>query len=1785
VLTQSTPPTPTGLAAGPGDGNAYVTWNTPTAVVTQYVVTPYLNGTPLTPIVAPASSPNLTVPNLGVDNSYTFTITAQNCLGSSAESAKTGPVIPRNTEGTSPDAKVESSRITDRSSMHVNVFNGNLTIVNRDLALAGTGSDFTVDRTYNNLGSAFQLGLGRNWHLGELFSNQTTLPDGSVVILMSNGVKVGFGKNSDGSFASPSGVDAVLTTAAPNYILTEKASGEKWTFPQGSSGRLLTHADRNGNTITFTPGDGSPGSVTQVLDTKAQTTTFTYGTSGRISQLRDPSGQMANYGYDNATGQLTSFTDQKGVATGVGGTTQYSYDVFSNLKQITTPTGRVITFDYDTSKRLVGIHHPNQANDPTTRFAYTTNLDGTHTTTEEDANTKVTTFVFDPIGRLLNVVDALSNAESLTYTANSNVSTYSTGSGAASGKFGYDTSNNRTLAYVQPGAHSTAAFNDGLHPFQPSAVSDPQDNTSSLTYDANGNLTKLTDPLPANNQTLTPRNANGTIASVTDAGGHQTTYGYDPKGNLNLVTPPAPLPATSATYDSLNRFATSTDGSSVQTAYTYDALDRVTQVTIAGVVKETRVYDDDGNLTSVTNQGGTATLTYDAMSRLIERRTLHGSLLTDVTYTYDGVGNTLTVTDLGGTTTYHYDAVNRPDQVTDASGKTTLFGYDANGNRTSENNQLGLITTSTYDSANRLINRHTTINGVNPADRTNSYTPGGPTHGSARAITQRGASSLFATNSNNASAVTLAAPNGLSNGDVEIAQVVSTGNTTVSSVPAGWTFDRIDGTGGQTNDILTRIYHHVVTNSATEPAVYTWAMSAPTLPHFAGGLTAWTGVDNTSPIETSAAIALVSYPNTVIGNAPASYWPLDDTVGTNANDLMAHHAGTVNGGAGVTRAQSGPIPGRYAMGFNGSTGYVSVPVGSDIQPTTALSLEGWFKVGGGTGTRSIVSDSATTGTSYALSVDSTGKLVGQACATVGTCTGATSTATVTDSAWHYAVFTKNSTNIVLYLDGVQVATAAMTQPIAYSASPGIAIARDGKNSTNFFNGSLEDVAIYGTALTAANVAAHFAAGPTVSTTWTAPSLSYLNGELSLLAYAGRPLGAGSAITPSAAYTNAYDTQSDWLTAGMATRTLGAVAGTTNTQAATGPYAWWAAQHILLRPVYDSAVAQSTPTGAKTYDALNRLTASGDGYTYTYDPVSNRQAASSSTETLLDSANADNQLTTRNKPVALRSVATNTGTLTSTNLSVNVPAGTKAGDVMIAQIATSPTGGLVNGGPITAPTGWTVISDTTNTVHTVNYWHVATASEPTSYTWTYPIPNYGMGGIAAYTGVDNTSPIDQTATANGSSTTPAAPSVTTTGVDDQLLALVSSSLTSSYTAPTGMTQQWHVGTGVVATGSLNMFDQVTANPAATGTRTATAGTNSPWIATAVALRAATKYTYDANGNLTGNTDGPTIQYDGATNRTSAFNSYNGAPNTALTYRSLGQDEVESIIPATRQSAACTHVYGCSGLSTQIAGSALFVDSNLGITTENLGGSFTYYVRDPSGNLVSERTPTGTYYYVLDNDGSVRQIVDTAGNTVATYAYDPYGRTTTMTGGTIAINNPWRYRSGYQDGTGLYHFGARFYDPVLGRWTQEDPVFSPFSPTQWNRYAYVGGDPINLADASGLGPCKDRDLRAVTEFVGYDKLIGLLGRAITADGDSYGRPYRDNLGKLINATLGIDADTAGTFAVEKAGGKAAGKVVGDISLGFSVGATVFDLYCEATGQAPAAPQQIAPGSFGSYVETVS
>lgn len=112
-------------------------------------------------------------------------------------------------------------------------------------------------------------------------------------------------------------------------------------------------------------------------------------------------------------------------------------------------------------------------------------------------------------------------------------------------------------------------------------------------------------------------------------------------------------------------------------------------------------------------------------------------------------------------------------------------------------------------------------------------------------------------------------------------------------------------------------------------------------------------------------------------------------------------------------------------------------------------------------------------------------------------------------------------------------------------------------------------------------------------------------------------------------------------------------------------------------------------------------------------------------------------------------------------------------------------------------------------------------------------------------------------------------------------------------------------------------------------------------------------------------------------------------------------------------------------------------------------------------------TVTYYH-NDIAGSPVVATDSAGRVVWRESYRPYGERTKNEAAS-AGNKVW-FASRRQDvETGLVYMGARYNDPVVGRFISTDPVgFDPDNVHSHNRYAYANNNPYRYVDPDGRVP---------------------------------------------------------------------------------------------------------------------
>jgi len=198
---------------------------------------------------------------------------------------------------------------------------------------------------------------------------------------------------------------------------------------------------------------------------------------------------------------------------------------------------------------------------------------------------------------------------------------------------------------------------------------------------------------------------------------------------------------------------------------------------------------------------------------------------------------------------------------------------------------------------------------------------------------------------------------------------------------------------------------------------------------------------------------------------------------------------------------------------------------------------------------------------------------------------------------------------------------------------------------------------------------------------------------------------------------------------------------------------------------------------------------------------------------------------------------------STSLTVNAPSGTQSGDVMVAHIVVQ-----TSGNSIAAPSGWHMIKrqDTSSNIATATYYKVAGSSEPTSYTWNFGTSGEASGGIASYSGVDTTNPIDANDAQYNNGTTNLDNAGLTTTVNNDMLVYAAGIVnpSTSVTQPTGFTQQWKANSSTATSSVLAQEAYPTAGT--TGTIHGTLGGNYSSATQLLALRPAGIYASTPSG---------------------------------------------------------------------------------------------------------------------------------------------------------------------------------------------------------------------------------------------------------------------------------------------------------------------------------------------------
>ena len=274
-----------------------------------------------------------------------------------------------------------------------------------------------------------------------------------------------------------------------------------------------------------------------------------------------------------------------------------------------------------------------------------------------------------------------------------------------------------------------------------------------------------------------------------------------------------------------------------------------------------------------------------------------------------------------------------------------------------------------------------------------------------------------------------------------------------------------------------------------------------------------------------------------------------------------------------------------------------------------------------------------------------------------------------------------------------------------------------------------------------------------------------------------------------------------------------------------------------------------------------------------------------------------------------------------------------------------------------------------------------------------------------------------------------------------------------------------------------------------------------------------YTYDAVGNrLTETKNGTTYYYCYHPTNCSAGPTGNRLINirtgslTGPLYRQFTYDDAGRVTQKRDGSGSnlYTITYNSKGRASQINSTTFEYDPNdyrirNGNQLHHLEGEHLEATYSPSGvlekkylrgsvideivngyfydNFASNPNDFTNYTFHHDQINSVTALTGHNGTTEETTTYDPFGAPLTLTIPGSGNELLFTGRE-YDQGTGLYYFRARYYDPEAGgRFIQEDPIGFEGGI---NKYAYVNNNPITYNDPMG----KALDIVADIGFIGYD-----------------------------------------------------------------------------------------------------
>jgi RHS repeat-associated protein len=332
-----------------------------------------------------------------------------------------------------------------------------------------------------------------------------------------------------------------------------------------------------------------------------------------------------------------------------------------------------------------------------------------------------------------------------------------------------------------------------------------------------------------------------------------------------------------------------------------------------------------------------------------------------------------------------------------------------------------------------------------------------------------------------------------------------------------------------------------------------------------------------------------------------------------------------------------------------------------------------------------------------------------------------------------------------------------------------------------------------------------------------------------------------------------------------------------------------------------------------------------------------------------------------------------------------------------------------------------------------------------------------------------------------------------------------------------------------------------------------------------------YGYDANGNRTnaGYQNGTNNQllsdgtysysYDNEGNRTRRTNiatgevteyawDYHNRLTGVVTKNSAGaviKTVTYSYDAYDRRIAKVIDLDG-SGSAMPTTERMVYDGDNIALTFDGNGTQTHRYLFGPGiDQVLADETQTSVNWALVDNQGTVRDVIDSNGVVLNHISYDSFGNVTGETNPNVEFRYGYTGRERDEE-TGLYYYRTRYYDPIVGKFISEDTI--GFNGGDANLSRYVGNNSINLIDPYGRSWLNnvdnwlaDRGVDLYGTVNTLDQGFGGFGSGATGGATDiirekiYGGNVNDNQHGALHDGASIAGDVASDFVPGGKGGK--------------------------------------------------